>query len=257
MAKAPTKTSKEITKPEPGDSRRSAMAAAIDAAGDRPLRVAVEVECEGDNSMKVSAPHSDELGNHALLLDTFGTVSSHFTNAAMVELEWMTRSRGAGKANDPVRLNSALALIGAIDAHDELEAALALQMAGCHSLSVEMIARARQTDNNDHLQLYGNLALKLQRTFAAQIEALTRLRGGANQSVRVEHVHVHAGAQAIVGAVEAPGAGGRGNRKKRGQSDATEDFGRQPALRSTDAQGNGVPIASGSGEAKVQNARRH
>jgi hypothetical protein len=50
---------------------------------------------------------------------------------------------------------------------------------------------------------YGNLAAKLMRTFTAQIETLLRLRGQTTkQVVRVEHVHVEPGAQAVVGAVK-------------------------------------------------------
>jgi hypothetical protein len=54
----------------------------------------------------------------------------------------------------------------------------------------------------------GNLAVKLLRTFTMQVEALQRYRGKGQQKVTVEHVHVHAGGQAIVGAVT-PGGGGR------------------------------------------------
>jgi hypothetical protein len=40
-----------------------------------------------------------------------------------------------------------------------------------------------------------------------QMEALTKLRRGGEQTVRVEHVHVHNGGQAIVGNVNHPGGG--------------------------------------------------
>jgi Enolase, N-terminal domain len=42
---------------------------------------------------------------------------------------------------------------------------------------------------------------KLARTFAAQVEALKRYRSGGEQTVRVEHVTVNEGGQAIVGTV--------------------------------------------------------
>ena len=54
-----------------------------------------------------------------------------------------------------------------------------------------------------------NQANRLSRTFAAMLEALNRHRGkSGQQTVRVEHVTVNDGGQAIVGAVERPG--GRG-----------------------------------------------
>ncbi len=60
------------------------------------------------------------------------------------------------------------------------------------------------------MELHANLAIKFQRTFVAQIEALQKLRGNGGQKVTVEHVHVHEGGQAIVGNVNhAPGGGGK------------------------------------------------
>jgi len=52
-----------------------------------------------------------------------------------------------------------------------------------------------------------NQANKLSRSFATLLEALNRHRGKGQQKVVVEHVHVHAGGQAIVGAVQAPRGG--------------------------------------------------
>jgi hypothetical protein len=46
---------------------------------------------------------------------------------------------------------------------------------------------------------------RLARTYALQVETLRRLRNGGSQFVRVEHGHVHAGGQAVVGVVERGG----------------------------------------------------
>ena len=85
---------------------------------------------------------------------------------------------------------------------NELEGVLAVQIASCHSMATRMMNRASTTDRVDHLQLYANLAIKLQRNMALHIEALGKLRGNASQSVRVEHVHVYEGGQAVVGNVQ-------------------------------------------------------
>ena len=50
-------------------------------------------------------------------------------------------------------------------------------------------------------------ANKLSRTYVTLLEALNRHRGKGQQKVTVEHVHVHPGGQAIVGAVEASASG--------------------------------------------------
>jgi hypothetical protein len=52
-----------------------------------------------------------------------------------------------------------------------------------------------------------NQANKLSRTYAVLLDALNRHRGKGQQKVTVEHVHVHAGGQAVVGTVETPGGG--------------------------------------------------
>ena len=50
-------------------------------------------------------------------------------------------------------------------------------------------------------------ANKLSRTYAVLLDALNRHRGKGQQKVTVEHVHVHAGGQAVVGSIETPGGG--------------------------------------------------
>jgi hypothetical protein len=44
-------------------------------------------------------------------------------------------------------------------------------------------------------------AARLLRTYAIQVETLRRLRNGSSQFVRVEHVHVNEGGQAVIGPV--------------------------------------------------------
>ena len=46
--------------------------------------------------------------------------------------------------------------------------------------------------------------------FVRQVEALAKLRNGGNQVVRVEHVTVESGAQAVIGNVQGGGGGGNG-----------------------------------------------
>ena len=56
-------------------------------------------------------------------------------------------------------------------------------------------------------------AARLLRTYSTQVEALRRLRNGGSQFVRVEHVHVNEGGQAIVGPVKLDtGAFSKGHR---------------------------------------------
>ena len=99
------------------------------------------------------------------------------------------------------------ALVG-ISPRDELEGMMAGQLIAAHNAAMECYRRAmlsEQTFEGRRENL--NQANKLSRTYATLLEALNRHRGKGQQKVTVEHVHVHAGGQAVVGMVENPGGG--------------------------------------------------
>jgi len=92
---------------------------------------------------------------------------------------------------------------------DALEGMLIGQLIASHNAAMECYRRAMipgQTFEGWREAL--NQANKLSRTYALLTEALDRHRGKGQQHIRVEHVNVHAGGQAIVGAVT-PGGGSR------------------------------------------------
>src|SRR3954465_11374855 len=83
---------------------------------------------------------------------------------------------------------------------------LAGQLIAAHSAAMECYRRAmipEQTFEGHKESL--TQANKLSRTYATLLDALNRHRGKGQQKVTVEHVHVHEGGQAIVGAVETGG----------------------------------------------------
>jgi hypothetical protein len=144
------------------------------------------------------------------------------------------------------------ALLG-IAPRDEIEGMIAAQLVACHNASMECYRRAMLGEQT-FLGRRENLsqANKLSRTYATLLEALNRHRGKGAQKVTVEHVHVHEGAQAIVGNVESRGGG---------FAPKTED---QPhalahapgiTMPSTDATREPVSIA-GNAERSLQDARR-
>src|SRR5215475_5894588 len=82
---------------------------------------------------------------------------------------------------------------------------IAAQLLACHHASMECYRRAMLREQpfegrRENL----SQASKLSRTYATLMEALNRHRGKGQQKVTVEHVHVHAGGQAVVGSVERP-----------------------------------------------------
>jgi hypothetical protein len=151
--------------------------------------------------------------------------------------------------------------IAAVDAvvgiapRDELEGMLAAQLVACHNASMECYRRAmieEQTFEGRRENLHQ--ANKLSRTYATLLEALNRHRGKGSQKVTVEHVHVHAGGQAVVGAIQTPGGGDRP--KSADQPHARQiAHAPQPAVWSANKKRTPVPIG-GDGQRPLPDARR-
>lgn len=98
---------------------------------------------------------------------------------------------------------SCAALIGG-KPRDELEGMLIAQMVATHNATMECFRRAalseQTTERRDANLGHAN---RLSRSYAALLQTLDKRRNQGQQTVRVEHVHVHAGGQAIVGPVSA------------------------------------------------------
>lgn len=85
---------------------------------------------------------------------------------------------------------------------------LAIQLFATYCMSVEFSRRAMHPEQNSE-KVDANVARAAQfmEIFLEQVACLQKLRGqGSQQKVTVEHIHIHQGGQAIVGAVT-PGEG--------------------------------------------------
>jgi hypothetical protein len=101
------------------------------------------------------------------------------------------------------RLMTASGTLLEIGPKGALESLLAVQMMGVHNAAL-MFLRNATADGQDIEVRDANVlrAVRLMRLFNEQLEAMQKLQGKAGQQkVTVEHVHVHNGGQAIVGAV--------------------------------------------------------
>jgi hypothetical protein len=164
------------------------------------VQVTVKV---ADGACRLDQPHSEGRGWSKQLTDAFGTTSHEFANLLITQA---TNALSAPHAALPQTMNGLLAAVDGAEAKDEIEAMLATQMAVTHSLAMEFLGRAKRAEHIPQLEASANFAVKLLRTYTAQAEALAKLRRGGEQTVRVEHVHVYPGGQAIVGSV-APAGG--------------------------------------------------
>lgn len=106
---------------------------------------------------------------------------------------------------------AAYRLLG-IEPRDAIEQMLATQMIALHAATMDCARRAASPAAYDETRRQElNLAQKSSRAFAHLVDTLDRRRRGGEQKMTVEHVHVHAGGQAIVGNVA--GASGTGRRR--------------------------------------------
>jgi hypothetical protein len=148
-------------------------------------------------------------------------------------------------------MEAALAAMIGMKPRDELEGMLISQLIATHNAAMECYRRAmlgEQTFEGRRENL--NQANKLCRSYAALTEALDRHRGKGQQRITVEHVNVHAGGQAIVGAVT---AGGESSQKSEQQTHTTREITHEPGIPmwSPDPEWETMPIAAGARKAAV------
>jgi hypothetical protein len=137
----------------------------------------------------------------ARLNNALGTVSPDFVKTSLLQLQGATRSP-YGTISEAA-INAALAMIEAAAPRDELEGALAVQMACTHAAAMAVLAKMDSGFGTERrIAALGSTAARLMKTFAMQFEVLRRLRHGGQQFVRVEHVHVNDGGQAVIGNVK-------------------------------------------------------
>jgi hypothetical protein len=133
----------------------------------------------------------------------FGTVSNDFVNSSLLQLQAAARSP-FGTISE-THINAALAMIEAAAPRNEIEAALAVQMACTHTAAMAILAKLDSGFGTDRrIAAFGSAAARLLKAYAMQVEVLRRLRNGGQQFVRVEHVHVNDGGQAVIGNVKKP-----------------------------------------------------
>lgn len=247
--------------PAPSEAEQALIAEATARKANRPSPVRIAARKQPPNVMEIRPNHTDGKGWGARVLDTFGTASESFASAQIQHLLGVVKVGEDPQAHAEAG-NNLIAAVAGVQARDETEAMLAVQMAATHQLAMTLLARLPGAQHAPQLEANGNMAVKLLRTFTAQTEALAKLRRGGNQTVRVEHVH--AGGQAIVGNV-APSGGGGGTGRTDGQAHATVHEIKQPGapapsdcvpLWSPDARRDALPVARGEGQGPMPDAWR-
>ena len=197
--------------PKPGDREKSAIQGSKERVKNRRPRVSLKLaQKEGAGStLEIGPRHSDGEGWSARIRDAFGTTSLDFAESELGKIAHALAPRNGSISQETA--NALLAVIDGARPRDEVEAMLVGQMAVTHAFALQLMGRAKRGEEIPQFDSAGNMTVKLLRTFTAQIEALAKLRRGGEQTVRVEHVHVYPGGQAVVGNVTTQrGVGRRG-----------------------------------------------
>jgi hypothetical protein len=105
------------------------------------------------------------------------------------------------------KLLKAFGAIAEMAPKNATEAMLATQMIAAHEAALAFLNRATlETQHTEAIDKNVHRATRLMRLFCDQLEAMQKLKGKTGQQrVTVEHVHVHDGGQAVVGAVTTKG----------------------------------------------------
>ncbi len=197
------------------------------AKGNEPTKVVLGDPQDNRGKFKAIGGSQSDRWNHTLVTQALNAL-------------WLKYSDNVTRDK---QFSATAAALQGIGPKDELEGMMAAQLLAAHNAAMECYRRAmigEQTLQGRSENL--NQAIKLSRTWTTLLEALNKHRGKGGQKVTVEHVHVNAGGQAMVGAIKASGNGKR-ERSEEQTSAEQNAHAPQPALRSADTQEEAVPVA--------------
>ncbi len=192
----------------------------------------------------IDVDHVDRKTGGTLMLESLGLADGDAYTGLMLQI-----INAATKGREPQQesINQMLGLIQGIEPRDTIEAMLACQIAAVHNATMTFARRLNHVDTIPQQDSASNALNKLARTFAAQMDALNRHRGKGQQAIRVEHVTVASGGQAIVGSNVYPQGGGASTKKEiqpHAKAVAHTSLG---ALPSADTAREPVPVSEGQG----------
>ena len=156
---------------------------------------------------QTAPPDGQSEGWWSRLNKALGTVSTDFVRASLLPLQAAVRSP-YGTISETA-IDAAFAMIEAAAPRDELEGALSVQMACTHTAAMSVLAKMDSGLGTERrIAAFGSAAARLMRAYAIQVEVLRRLRTGGQQFMRIEHVHVNDGGQAVIGNIKKQDAHG-------------------------------------------------
>ena len=167
---------------EPSPHERAAIGA-FSANGKKAPRAPRMKMSEKDGVRKIAPDHPEPAVAHILLMNALGTSDLDFLNGIVTQLGNAAKST----VND-LELNFMLAVVKGLKPTDQVEAMLAAQMAVTHTATMAFAHRLARAEHILELDCSEGALCKFARTFAAQVEALTRYRSRGERNVLIEDV---------------------------------------------------------------------
>ncbi len=194
MTKMPKEISKELERLVTSLSRKRKVA---------PL---VQFEENGSDGYQIRIGTGSNAQDYARLMEALGLFDPTMVGGFLSQVSnSVSKTRGE---IDQSNTDFALGLVKSIEPQNEVESALAAQMAATHICMMDSSRRYLWADTLIGKDSAERAMNRFARTYAAQMDALKRYRQTAQQTVRVERVTVNEGGQAIVGNVERGGGDG-------------------------------------------------
>lgn len=142
-----------------------------------------ELKTASDNMQQLNCLISKEFLEHVLKKIRFNTLAN-------------------GDEDDSAKaMGHATEMINSLQPKSPIELMLVAQMLTIFNLQQKASTYAGVAKNPDLLAQCTNSVIKLSNVFVQQAQLLHRLQGGNSQKVLFEHIHIHDGAQAIIGTV--------------------------------------------------------
>jgi hypothetical protein len=168
---------------------------------------AIRIE-EKDGKFRVVGIEPAPLWWHVELFETLGVADRHlqflFSRQAAMNFTKVDLPAKTPEEQWTLAQNTGMALLREIGPRDPIEGMLIVDMQAARNIAQWTMRQA--TSPNLPVEVrktYLDCAAKMLRIVPAQVEAFKKYRGGGQQKVTVEHVHVHQGGQAVVGHIEA------------------------------------------------------
>ncbi|MDH2400902.1 hypothetical protein QCM77_13240 [Bradyrhizobium sp. SSUT18] len=142
--------------------------------------------------------HADPQAGERLLAEALGAADRDALHGLLGQL---VKASAVGREPDEANLAFMISLVKSIAPKDSIEAMLAVQMVSIHTAAMRSACRLALTPDIPQQESITRALTRLNRTFAAQIEALSRHRNNGERAITVQNLSVQDGGRAIVGNV--------------------------------------------------------